>query len=280
MKYDKSMNLDPKNKLFYHLPWAFLLFILIVSQSKASKPIGVQPNPIPVNGTFIIPPGFLFAPFPSAACINAANLPTSDSLTALQLAYSPSRGEEPQNIYSGIATSTKSFGFGFGYFGSLGDFKTTNGGFVGLGFKSDSSQYGISYRNQDLSSSGKADFDLSYVYVDTREGLSYGGVLRSVNTSPQLNLGLGYASSRFFNIEFNVNAPKASNLGHGDFILIGASNFSIAEKMTAHLQGNFHTQTSKLDALVAYNYWISDFADAILQFSSPNVWSFGFSAVF
>jgi len=245
-----------------------------------AKPVGVYPNPIPVNGTFNLPPAILFVPFPSAACINAAAIPSTDTMTALQLAYSPSRGEEPQNIYSGIATSTKTLGVGFGYFGSLGNLKTTNGGFAGFGFKNNLSQYGFSYKTSDVSSSNQSSFDVSYLYTDTREALSYGGVLRSLNNSPQLNLGLGYIPSRFFNIEFNVNTPKASQLSQGDFILIAASNFSISEQITVHLQTNFHTQTSKIDFLFASNYWLSDVASGIIQFTAPNIWSLGFSLIF
>jgi hypothetical protein len=259
--------------------WLFVLHSFSLSYLFA-KSVGVYPNPIPVNGTFNMPPAILFAPFPSAACINAAALPSTDSMTALQLAYSPSRGEEPQNIYSGIATSSKTFGVGFGYFGSLGTLKTTNGGFAGFGFKSNLSQYGFSYKTSDVSSSGQSSFDVSYLYSDTREALSYGGVVRSLNNSPQLNLGLGYIPSRFFNIELNVNTPKASQLSQGDFILIGASNFSVSEQITVHLQTNFHTQTSKIDFLFATNYWLSDVASGIIQFSAPNIWSLGFSVIF
>lgn len=257
-----------------------LVFIFSMVEPVIAKPVGVYPNSIPVNGTFIIPPGILFSPFPSAACINAAGLPSSESLTALQLAYSPSRGETPQNIYSGIATSTKSFGVGFGYFGELGKLKTVNGGFAGIGFKNNLSQYGFSYRNSDITASGQSDLDLSYLYTDTRESISYGGVLRSINSSPQLNLGIGYIADRYFNIELNVNLPKVKDLSSGDFILIAASNFSLSEKIITHFQGNFHTQTSKLDTLFAFNYLLSDVANGILQFSSPNVWSLGFSLLF
>lgn len=257
-----------------------VIFLVLIAEPGTAKPVGVNPNSIPVNGTFIIPQAILFAPFPSAACVNAAGLPSTDSMTALQLAYSPSRGETPQNIYSGIATSTKSFGVGFGYFGALGKLNTTNGGFAGIGFKSNLSQYGFSYRNSDITASGQSDFDLSYLYTDTRESLSYGGVLRSINSSPQLNLGIGYIADRYFNIEFNVNTPKANNIGNGDFTLIGASNFSASEKLVVHLQGNYHTKASKIDALFAFNYWLSDVANTLLQFSSPNVWSIGFSLIF
>lgn len=271
--------MNSANRNFFQIFFIGTVFLVFANLAQA-KPIGVHPNPIPVNGTFIIPPGILFSPFTSAACNNAAGLPSTESMTALQLAYSPSRGETPQNIFSGIATSTKSFGVGFGYFGSLGKLSTVNGGFAGLGFKNNLSQYGLSYRNSDITSSGETNFDLSYLYTDTREGLSYGGVLRGVNSSPQLNLGIGYISDRYFNIEFNVNAPKAKEIGTGDFILIGASNFSVSEQIVVHLQSNFHTQTSKLDVLMALNYWLSDVANGILQFSSPNVWSFGFSLMF
>ena len=142
-----------------------LAFLFFVSASKVwGRAFGTQANPIPVNGNFFGPQGILFPPFPSAACLNAAALPTNDSLTALQLAYSPKRGTDPQNFYTGIATSSKTFGFGFGYFGALGNVTTTNGGFVGLGFKSDLSQYGLSYRNKDLTSNNIGEFDLSYLY--------------------------------------------------------------------------------------------------------------------
>ena len=271
--------MGPRFNSRFRLPH-FFCFALLFTQLGIAKPVGVYPNSIPVNGTFIAPPALLFTPFPSAACINAAALPSTDSMTTLQLAYSPSRGETPQNIFSGIATSTKSFGVGFGYFGSLGKLKTTNGGFAGFGFKSNLSQYGFGYRNADITSNGQADFDLSYLYTDAREGLSYGGVLRGFTSSPQLNLGIGYMADRFFNVEFNVNAPKVRDLSNGDFTLIGASNFSVSEKIVVHLQLNYHTQTSKLDTLSGFNYWLSDVANAVLQFSSPNVWSLGFSLIF
>jgi len=245
-----------------------------------SKIVGVQPSPIPVNGTFIRPTGILFTPFASAASINPASLPSPDSPTALQLAYSPSRGTEAQNIYTGIATASKTFGFGFGYFGSLGDLKTINGGFAGLGFKSDLHYYGFSYRNDDLSSNNLSHFDLAYQYTDPRENLSYGAVVRSVNSQPFVDFGIGYIADRFFNIEFNVSTPKVSQLGNGNFTVIGSSNFGVSSQITVHAQINYLTQSSKIEPVLAANYWLSDNADALLQFSAPNVWSLGFSLFF
>jgi hypothetical protein len=261
---------------------AFYLFIVFLFSPNLgfSKPVGVQPNPVPVNGTFLLPVGILFPAFPSAACVNAAALPSNESLTALQLAYSPKRGQESQNFFSGIASASKTFGVGFGYFGALGDLKTTNGGFVGLGFKSGDEQYGLTYRNKDITAGGIGDFDLSYLTMDLRQSLSYGLVLHNVNSSPQLTAALGYIPDRFFNIEFNVNTPKANQFSGGDFILVGSSNFSLSTQITLHLQLNYHTKLSKTEPVFAGNYWISDVANAILQFTSPNVWSFGFSLIF
>lgn len=253
------------------------LFFPIISFSKI---VGVQPSPIPVNGIFLKPTGILFTPFASAANINPASLPNTESPTALQLAYSPGRGSEAQNIYTGIATASKTFGFGFGYFGSLGELKTINGGFAGFGFKSDLHQYGLSYRNNDLSSNNLSQFDLAYQYTDPRQSLSYGAVVRSVNNSPQIDFGLGYLADRFFNIEFNVVTPKVSQLSNGNFTLVGSSNFSISPQITIHAQLNFLTQSSKIEPVFAGNYWLTDNADAILQFSAPNVWSLGFSLFF
>ncbi len=260
--------------------WLGIFLLFSLPSLSFAKPVGVQSNSIPVNGTFLSPVGILFAPFPSAACINPAALSNPDSLTALQLAYSPKRGTDPQNLYTGIATSSKTFGFGFGYFGSMGELKTTNGGFVGLGFKNDLHQYGLSYRNKDLTSNSLGNFDLAYLYTDVREGLSYGAVLRSINNSPQLDLGIGYIPDRFFNIEFNVNTPNASQLSNGDFILVGSSNFSISPQINLHLQLNYHTKLSKVEPLFAFNYWLSDYSNALLQFTTPNVWSVGFSLIF
>jgi len=263
------------------LPAKLLLISLcLVPLIVFSKPVGVQPNPIPVNGTFLKPTGILFTPFPSAACINPASLPSTDSPTALQLAYSPGRGSEPQNFYSGIATASKGFGFGFGYFGSLGELKTINGGFVGIGFKNDLHQYGINYRNADLTSNSLSYFDLAYQYTDNRENLSYGAVVRGVNNSPELDLGIGYIADRFFNIEFNVISPKVSQLSNGNFILVGSSNFSISPQITLHIQLNYLTKSSQVEPLIAANYWITDNVDGLLQFTAPNVWSLGFSLFF
>lgn len=260
----------------------FYLFFafLFAPNTVFSKPIGVQPNPVPVNGTFFLPVGILFPAFPSAACVNAAALPSNESLTALQLAYSPKRGQESQNFYTGIASSSKTFGVGFGYFGALGDLKTTNGGFAGLGFKSGDEQYGITYRNKDITAGGIGDFDLSYLYTDLRQSLSYGAVLHGVNNTPQLTAALGYIPDRFFNIEFDVNTPKSNQFSGGDFILVGASNFTLSNQITLHLQLNYHTKLSKTEPVFAVNYWLSDVSDAVLQFTAPNAWSFGFSLIF
>ena len=267
----------------YFLSYSFklvLVFLFLLTHSRAfTKPIGILPNPIPVNGNFLGPVGFIFPGLPSAACVNAATLPNNEALTSLQLAYSPTRGEEPQNFYTGIATASKSFGFGFGYFGSIGEKKSTDGGFVGFGFKSNASQYGLTYKNENLTANSLGDFDISYLYTDLREGLSYGGILHSINKTPQLGLGLGYVYDKTFNIESNVLTPKANQFSGGDFTIITASNFSISQQIILHLQVNYSTKKSHIEPTMAVNYWLSDFTNVILQFTSPQVWSFGFSLI-
>jgi hypothetical protein len=195
----------------------------------------------------------------------------------MQLAYSPSRGSEAQNFYTSINSSTRSFGFGFGYFGSLGSVKTVNGGFVGFGYRDDNSCYGLSYQNKDLTVSSAAKFDFSYTYYDPREGLSYGGVIRSLNSSPQATLGAGYVVDKNFNIELNVQSPPINQLSLGDYTILAAANFSMGNKMTTHLQLDYSTKLSKIGPIVAFNYWTSDFSSVSLQFMTPNIWSVGAS---
>lgn len=257
--------------LFYILP---LLTLSAVSFGKEMFNAG-----LPVHNVFPTVQGILFPSMLTAAGVNPAALPQrGKSLTALGINYSPPPNGQDHQYSVDIASGNKTMGLGGGYLGSLGD-NPSNGIFLGGGFKAASTSLGLGLRDTNINDGFVPQSDLGIIANGT--DLSYGVVLYHMESSPQLDFGIGLGKDKNYNFEINVLLPPmATAFREGAAYTLTAATTVYAGIFGLSFTSSYTTSPPEVSQAVSLLVWVFKNMAVTIQYRSPNRSYYGLIATF
>lgn len=258
---------------------AVLLFLLGLLGVTPAMGSGTSlSTPFPAASVFPASGGILFPGLNVAAGVNPAALTEPGKAGAAQLAYSPALvpGDSSQYFVSG-ALSRKNLGFGLGYDGFSQNGALINGGFIGAGFGIDPISLGLALRQLNLNGILAPSVDIGF-RIGEGSGPVGGFVLYDLNSAAQLDLGIGWAVKKKYNVELNVLVPPFADLNDG-FIVTAAATVNAASIFNVYFRVSFLTLPSTTSETVGLSAALSDNFNLLIQYTTPRVWTAGFTVL-
>lgn len=230
---------------------------------------------LPIGTIFPTPTGIVFPGFNIAAGVNPAALPRLLPTTSVELSYSPSPGvDQTHDYFASFAKANKQIGFGAGYLGSMGT-TPTQGAFAGLGFRTQTVGLGIDLRNNNIGNDSLHS-DLGLL-ADYGKDFEFGLVLHGLDSSPRMDVGLGFGRDKNYTFEINLLFPAFNEIFGGagsNYVVTVASNVNISF-FGFSFKSSYSTATSEVTQTVSALVWIGKTLGLTLQYSSPNRSYFG-----
>jgi hypothetical protein len=227
--------------------------------------------------------GILFPSIPGAGGVNAAALPLAGKANAVQLSYSRSGNSGPEAYYGGTAFTSKSFGVSLGYLGSKIGNTVFHNTYAGAGFAIQNVSLGINVRSFNLAKSGATnDVDLGLI-VGEGKGLTFGFVVYNLSGTAQVDVGIGFAGGKKYNMEFNFLLPPFSGGSHYAFTLAGTIRpvdaFGLHFK-TSYFSNYDSRSSSSYQHIVGGTVHFSEVFGILFQYGTPNTWTGGVNLTF
>ena len=146
-----------------------------------------------------------------------------------------------------------------------------NNMYGGLGFKLDPLAFGLGVRNMDSVTGSVLDFDFSMM-TSERKGVNFGFVLyNTTHDTRQLDLGLGYAGGRKFNMEVNVLLPPFTNSNSQGYVFTGAATLYGTDWLAFSGRVSYKTSPADLTYMLGATTWITDTFNLFLFYTAPRV---------
>jgi hypothetical protein len=254
---------------------SYLCLILVaLSSTQAFAEAAKGPmTALQLGAVYPDPAGILFPGLATAAGINAAALGNSKG-TVIQAAYGPPmQAGDDHHYFASLATAKKGFGFGLGVDGySSSGGGATNGVFAGIGFNLERVALGIAVREADISNSFTPSVDIGALFGEG-QGVRFGFVFHNLETSPQLDLGLGWDGGKKYNLEFDVQLPPFGSGGGGLGMSLGANIF--IQSFSFLFQSNYNTASGNFSHILGIAVWLNQSVNLGVQFTTPRLWTIG-----
>jgi hypothetical protein len=255
------------------------VFVLVV-QGSAQRALAkdVHFAGIPSHDIFPVPSGILFPSLFTAAGVNPAALPQKDKVFGLGVTYSPPINDT-QEYSAVLASADKNYGWAVGYNGSLTN-SATHGVYLGGGFRSQSTSLGIGLRDSDLNSGTSPQTDIG-VIANTGSDVTMGLVLYHIDSSPQLDLGVGFSNQKNYSFEINMLMPELNSLftpGY-DYVFTAATTV-YASIFGISFRTSYFTSQSKVIQSVSLMIQLSRSFSLTVQYDSPNRTYYGLNILF
>ena len=170
--------------------------------------------------------------------------------------------------------SRKYFGLGLGYDGFRQAGVLTNGAFLGAGFTMEPVSLGLDIRQLNLAGVISPNIDMG-LRIGENNGPVFGLVLYDLNDLPQLDVGLGWAAKKKYNVELNVLLPPFAYLT-GDFTVTAAATVN-ASIFALYFRASFEYIAAATSQTIGLAANLSDNIVVLIQYSSGRVWTAGFT---
>ena len=246
-----------------------ILFILICCAVSHGQDVNL--NAVPIDEVFPVTSGIIFPSFLTAAGVNPAALPQKGKGgSVLGLDYSPAPGGDGAHQYSlGVASGDSRVGGGIGYRGTFQK-SATHALFAGAGFRSESTSIGVSLRMPDLSKGFSPQTDLG-ILTSTKSDVTFGLVMYHLESSPQIDVGLGFGKDKNYEFEINILLPAVGSLfqANSEFVLTAATTV-YASIFGLSFNSSYNTHTSEVSQSVSLLIWFFKNCGVTLQYRSPN----------
>lgn len=263
-----------------------VFFTVLFSLAAFARGGSTMVHPLASNHIFPIPAPILFPAFTTAAGTNPAALGLSGKVAAVQGAFTPGQGGSGQEIYGGFAASSQKMGVGLGYLGDKVGGTMVNNVFAGAGFKIDPIAVGIGLRQFDTSSKINPGVDLGLIAGEGGSGgggggsgLRFGFVAYNLNSSAQLDAGVGFSGGKKYNMEVNILLPPFNNQNAGYTFTLAGTVYA-ADVVGLTFNSSYNSSSKGYIHTVGVNAWIWEPVSVFVQFSTPRAWTSGLMVTF
>ncbi len=230
---------------------------------------------LPAGFVYPTPTGIIFPSFLTANGINPASLGKQKG-RAIELLYSPPPSGSNSHAYvASFATSQKKLGLGLSYWGSHNRGSLSHGAVVGSGFSFDSVAVGLGLRDPSIAGNYDPSVDFGLI-GEIGNGTFLGGVLYGLDSTPVLDLGIGYQAGKKYHLEANIVFPQFSLIGKSNSIyILTLGTLVSAGVVSFSFQTSYYTVLKTFTHAVGGAVQVGEAIALTVQFISPASFTFG-----
>lgn len=236
---------------------------------------------LPIHDIFPVPSGIIFPSLLTAAGVNPAGLTNRGRrVSAMGLSYTPAPTTGGSHAYSlSYASGDKKYGWGLGYLGSYGN-SATHGLYAGAGFQTELTAIGLSLRNNDIATAVAPETDLGII-IGTKSDITLGLVFYKLQSSPQLDFGIGFGNQKTYNFEINLLLPPLGTVfqSSSDYVVTAATTV-YAYIFGLSFRSSYSTKSSQVTQTVSVLIKVMKNVALTVQYQSPNRSYYGLEVAF